>query len=292
MLGQTSHWSGRNVLVTGTYGFLGSAVARELLDRNAHVVGLIRERNSGKSFAREYASGQFHIVQGSTEDSARIYSLLAIHEVSAIFHMVDGFARSGVSGGSNRHIDNTGTAATMRAAALYDSKLPVIVARPSSQLRLVGADPARPHGIARFGELFGPGDSTMSHFVTRTITGLLAGERLVANGDSSNDFVFIRDAAEACLSLAEAVASGSEPLDITFHSGWEFTAEAMAGLLSNAISGQQTILTRDTMPANPLGWQPRQTLSTGISETVAWYRQASSVPASSNGSANSLRKAA
>jgi nucleoside-diphosphate-sugar epimerase len=275
MQGCTSLWRGRRVLVTGCNGFLGAAVTRELLNRQAHVIALMHDRNAGKLFSSGYDSSLFHIAQGRLEDASRIYTLLAIHEVTAIFHLIETPSQAhgtGLPVGMNRPSDDRGTAAILRAAALLHPRLPVILYRPSSQLRIQDADsPAGPHGIARFGELFGPEDRSAG-IIPLTIAGLLAGERINAQEGPARDFVYVRDAARACLSLAESVAIGSSPLDITFHSGWELNDAAMAGFTSAVFYGREANISNFELPTNPIGWQPVLSFGDALAETIEWYR--------------------
>ncbi|HEV3384387.1 MAG TPA: NAD-dependent epimerase/dehydratase family protein [Gemmata sp.] len=276
MQGSTSLWYGRRVMVTGCSGFLGAAVTRELLNRQAHVIALMGNRNAGKHFSSDYGSGQFHIAQGRLDDSARIYTILAIHEVSAIFHLIDEPSHSEVTAyprGINRQVDDSGTTAILRAAELLHPRLPVVVAKPSAQLRIVGDSGGNPIGTARFGELFGPDDRSTSHIIPRTIAGLLVGERINAHTDASQDYVFIRDAARACLSLAEALGTGAEPLDVTFRSGWELNDVEMSSYTSDVFYGREPKHSLLETPANPLGWHPVMSFRDSVAETIEWYRE-------------------
>src|SRR6476469_4883374 len=157
-----SPWQDRWVLVTGCTGFLGGAVMRELLSRGARVVGLVRDRGRAAEFAREIASGHVQIVQGRVEDAARLHSTMVVHEVSAVFHLA----------GSGRGLDSV-----RRATSLYHSRVAVITACPTSQLRVADGDSSTLVGMARFGELFGPRDRTLTRIVPQTVLALLAGER-------------------------------------------------------------------------------------------------------------------
>lgn len=252
-----SAWCGRRVLVTGCTGFLGSAVTRELLDRGATVVGLVRNRAGGREFAVERDTGRFRIVHGRVEDSVQLHAVLAVHEVSAVFHHASAEAF-----------------AVFRAAALYHPRLPVVMARPAEQLRLAveGDAPPVPLGVARFGELFGGRDRKADRVVPRTAMALLAGKRVAASAGPARDFVFVRDAARACLRLAEAVGAEARPLDCTFRSGWAFTESAMAGLVADVFAGRGQDVLRSEV-SNPLDWQPATPLAAALSETIEWYRE-------------------
>lgn len=257
---RTSPWHGRRVLVTGCGGFLGRAVTRELLDRGANVVGLVRGRPSGSDFGPELATGQLRIAHGRAEDRGRLHSAMAVHEVSAVFHLA-----------------GTGTEPLLDAAAVYHPRIPVVTAKPAGQLRLVTSDTddtpvaANPVGTARFGELFG-GDRKLSRVVPRTVLGLLNHEPTAPSDARNRDFVFVRDAARACLLIAESVAVRGESLDLTFRSGCERNDQTMARLVAAVFAGSPTAA--DAVPeGNPLGWRPALGTTAALTETVAWYRE-------------------
>jgi len=252
-----SPWHDRWVFVTGCTGFLGGAVTRELLARGARVVGLVRDRARAAEFAREIGAGQVKIVQGCVEDTARLHSTMVVHEVSAVFHLAD---------------SDQGLGSVMRAAGLYHSHVPVVAARPSSQFRAVeeGSISFGPLGIARFGEVFGPRERTLTQAVPQCILAQLANERPRAVNGRRRDFVFVRDAARACLLLAEAVHQAGHALDCTFRSGWELTESAIAEMISSLLESPES---RPVELSNPLNWRPETSLSDALRETIEWYRQ-------------------
>ena len=254
----TSLWHGKRVLVTGCTGFLGAALSRELLARGAEVVGLIRNRASAAQYARECAEKRFHIIHGVVEDAIRLHTAMAVHDVSAVFHF---------AGESDR-----GTNAILRAASIHDARMPVVTARRLAQLRIAGESvPSAPLGIARFGELFG-GDRKVSLIVPRTAIAIISGNPVPVAAGPARDFVFVRDAARACIAASEAMEADPRSLDITFHSGWKLSESAMAALVVDACAGR--ILELETnRPNNPFGWQPQMPFSDCIAETIDWYRQ-------------------
>jgi nucleoside-diphosphate-sugar epimerase len=261
----TSPWGGRRVLVTGCTGFLGTAVMRELLDRGAIVAGLVRYRSGGVEFAQERDAKQFHVVHGRVEDALRLHSAMAIHEVSAIFHLA----------ASDPFGNDLGTAAVLQAAMLYHSKVPVVMARPAGQLRLAMEDDSSraPVGIARFGELFGGGDRKVFRVVPRTVMGMLGGDTAAVADGPTRDFVFVRDAARACLALAEAVGVEGASHDRTFRSGWEFSEREMANLVAHVFAGKSPLLPAPESAPNQFGWQAGISLANALGETIAWYRE-------------------
>jgi nucleoside-diphosphate-sugar epimerase len=272
-----SPWFGRRVLVTGCTGFLGGAVTRELFRRGAKVVGLVRDRARAAQFAREISLGQFHLVPGRVEDATRLSAAMAVHEVSAVFHLASGDA---------------GADAVLRAAGAYHSRVAVVTARPQFQFRLAGAEgPSRnPVGVARFGELFGPRDRNLARVVPRSALALLAGAPAPASPGSSRDFVFVRDAAGACLALAEEVGRQLRSLDVTFRSGWEFTDGAMAAIVADAFARRSVGVPPDSSN-DEIKWRPETPLADALAETIDWYRQLVTSQADPT-AARDLRKAA
>jgi nucleoside-diphosphate-sugar epimerase len=90
----------------------------------------------------------------------------------------------------------------------------------------------------------------------------------------ARDFVFVCDAARACVALAEAVAARPVPHveDLTFRSGWTLTDREMAAHIREAFAGRTPHLPAAT-PANPLSWAPAVSFSDALAETIAWYRE-------------------
>ena len=260
MTADSSFWRGRAVLVTGCTGFLGGAVTRELLARGADVVGLVNERPATDIFGPQQ-SGRVQFVRGRTDNIFRLHSAMAVHEVAAVFHLA-----SHDPGASDR-----GTPAVLQAANLYSRRVPIVTARPLPQLAIVQPDEQRDErlGVVRFGEVFGPGDRKLFRVVPATALSLLTGDAgpLPPEGPA-RDFVFVRDAARACLRAAEG-----PPGEFAFRSGWLMTDRQMASAVRDACAGRPIEAPDSAPSANPLGWQPQQALGEALNETLAWYRE-------------------
>jgi CDP-glucose 4,6-dehydratase len=257
MSGDASPWHGRRVLVTGCTGLLGGAVARELLACGADVVALVRDNAAALAFRRELVDGRFHPVLGRAEDTFRLHSAIAVYEVAAVLHLAP-----------------VGTGAVLRAASLYSSRVPVVTARPIPQLALARPGELREGrlGVACFGEVFGPGDRKLTRIVPATATRLFNGEGLCPADSAARDFVFVRDAARACLRVAEDFAANG-PGEHSFRSGWLLTDRQMGAATQAVAAGRAAELSESEPPTNPLGWQPRHSFAEAMAETLAWYRE-------------------
>jgi nucleoside-diphosphate-sugar epimerase len=253
----SSTWQGRRVLVTGCTGFLGAAVVRELLGRGAEVVGLVRDRAAAAEFTRHRLTGKVHVVNGRAEDLFRVHSALAVHEARAVFDLVPADAARA-------------TATVLDATRRYDSRVPVVLARPHGT---TFAPPAgQPVGVARFGALFGPGDRDTGRVVPATAAALLRGEQGFTIEGPARDFVDVRDAARACVMLAEMLLAepGARVVEHAFRSGWERTDREMAVAVRDVFAGRGVLGT--SLPADALGWAPAAGLADALAEAVAWCR--------------------
>ena len=266
----SSPWHGRRVLVTGCTGFLGSAVTRELLARGADVVGLVRDRGRAEAFKREETEGRFHIVYGRAEDVFRLHSAMAVYEVSAVFHLAA-----------------TKPHAIRQAAKLYSAPLPVVTAQPLQQLAIVKTEEEHEGvlSVARVGEVFGPGDRSR-RVVPATALSLLTGETLISTERPARDFVFVQDAARACVRVAEDFTENG-PGEFAFRSGWLLTESQISSAMRDVFAGQVVQLPEVAPLANPLDWEPQQPFADAVNATLEWMRD--SLRSSST---SAIRKAA
>jgi nucleoside-diphosphate-sugar epimerase len=252
MAEKTSYWRGRKVLVTGCTGFLGGAVARELFARGAEVVGLLNETPATGLFGPQQG-GRAHLVRGRADNVFRLHSAMAVHEIAAVFHLAP-----------------TEPGAVLAAVNLYSRRVPVVTARPLLQLAIAQA--AEQHdprlSVVQCGEVFGPGDRKLFRTVPAASISLLTGDAVPLPAEGPvHEFVFVRDAARACLRAAEA-----GPGEYAFRSGWLMTDRQMASAVRDACAGRPVAVPDSAPVANPLGWQAQQSLGAALNETLAWYR--------------------
>jgi len=80
-------WRQRNVLVTGCTGFLGFWLTRELVDRGANVVGLVRDMVPRLPFFATGLDRKIATVQGCVEDRVVIDRVVGEYEVDTVFHL-------------------------------------------------------------------------------------------------------------------------------------------------------------------------------------------------------------
>jgi CDP-glucose 4,6-dehydratase len=279
MAEDTSPWRGRRVLVTGCTGFLGGAVARELVACGADVIGLVNERPASDLCGE--GAGRIHFLHGRTDNVFRLHSAMAVHEITTIFHLAahDPFG------------EDRGTLAVLQAAKLYSRRVPIVTAQPLRQLALTQSEePQDRLSVARFGEVFGPGDRKLFRVVPATAISLLTGETATFPADgAARDFVFIRDAALACLRVAEAArmtvpcngtgSSGRDgreqmgPREYSFRSGWLMSDRQMAAAVRDVHAGHPPAQPDSAAPTNPLGWHPQQPLAEALEASIAWYRE-------------------
>ena len=274
-MADSEHWKGRRVLVTGCTGLLGTAVVRELLERRAEVVGLVRDRVADGDFQRDLRFRQVRLIHGLVEDRFRIQSALAVNEIHCVFHLATP---------TDDAMLDRGTAAVLAAVQSHDARIPVVTAQPQARLGIANVNEAEPAkhcvtwGVAEFGELFGGGDRKTFRTVPATILANLTGERsptAMVNG-SPRDFVFAPDAARACLMLAESLAGSGQPVSskIVFQTGWRFTDRELAAILRGMLTGTPAATPLFSMPPfNSLGWVPAVSLIEAMRQTIDWYRE-------------------
>lgn len=232
-------WKDRRVLVTGGSGLLGAELVSQLVDLDAHVVVVLRDRVNKSRFFSEGLDKKVDIAYGDIVDFSFVERVVVEYEVDTIFHLaaqtIVGIANRGPLSTFESNIK--GTWNVMEAARQHQEKIKAVVVASSDKaygktdvlpydedIPLRGRHPydvsksctdlvARsywytyelPVSVTRCGNLFGPGDLNFSRIIPGTIQSLLNGERPIVRSDGKfiRNYFYIKDAAKGYLTIAE-----------------------------------------------------------------------------------------
>jgi CDP-glucose 4,6-dehydratase len=317
-------WRDRRVFVTGATGLLGGWLVQALLARGAHVVGLVRDRVPRSRLVAERVIDRIDVVWGDVTDYLGVERALAEYEIECVFHL----AAQAIVGIANRSPLSTfdtnvrGTWHVLEASRRQPTVRRVIVASSDkaygTQLRLPYEESAPLQGshpydvskscadliaqsfwtsfgqrvaITRCGNLFGGGDLNWNRLVPGTIRAVLRGTAplIRSNGRFIRDYVYVEDAVDAYLTVAEALGQSDALAGQAFNVSYgepqsvvEMVGRILAlmgrsdlvpsilGEASNEIEEQYLDATR---LCTRLGWKPRVGLDEGLQQTIAWYRR-------------------
>jgi CDP-glucose 4,6-dehydratase len=234
----TSTWTDRSVLVTGASGFIGSWLARRLVEEGADVVALVADVDPRSELVRGGTARRVTLVPGVLEDPGAVTRAIIEHEVDTVFHL----GAQTIVGAAHR--DPVGTfEANIRGTYLLldacrqaqDVVRRVVVASSDKAYGTVGDLPYRedtpldgrgpydvsktatdllaqsyattydlPVAIARCGNVYGGGDLNWSRIVPGTLRSLVRGDTPVLRSDGTfvRDYLHVDDVVEAYLALS------------------------------------------------------------------------------------------
>jgi CDP-glucose 4,6-dehydratase len=257
-----SFWQDRRVFVTGGTGLVGAWTVRALLERGAHVVGLIRDQVPGSELNQAGYLSRIDIVHGCVEDQPLIERALAEYEIQTVFHL----AAQTIVGIANRSPLSTfetnikGTWCILEAARRCGMNPHVILASSdkaygeqtelpyTEEAPLLGRHPydaskscadilaqtyhqtfRMPICVTRCGNFYGGGDLNWNRIVPGTIRSVLRGQRPIIRSDGSyiRDYFYVKDGAAAYLHLAECLARRPEVAGQAFN----FSTETQVSVL-------------------------------------------------------------
>jgi CDP-glucose 4,6-dehydratase len=145
--------------------------------------------------------------------------------------------------------------------------------------------------IVRCGNLFGGGDLNFSRLIPGVIMATLRGEQFLIRSDGKfvRDFLYVEDAADAYLRLAEKLAADPSLAGEAFNFGLELRPTmieltekvlAMMGrpdlrpVVQNIASAEIREQYLDASKAKKrLSWSPRYGMDEGLRRTIEWYRR-------------------
>lgn len=304
------------ILITGASGFLGRHLSAALIRRGDFVVVLIRDGVVGPVLPIDHeCTSNFPVsVFGGFDCVERA---IAEYEVSTVVHLAAqvqvSVAVADPTGTFKANIE--GTSKVLEACRRQNVKRVIIASSDKAYgdgpTPYGETQPLRPGGIyatskacadmlaqaymqefgmsiaiTRCGNLFGPGHLNWSTLIPGTIRSLLRNEVPVlrSNGQARRDYLYVEDAVDGYLKLADSMAVGA----FNFGCGGRGTSvlevvQEIANVMgskvvpiiadnSNAVEIDEQVLDY-SRAAKELGWEPKHTLAQGLVKTVAWYRE-------------------
>lgn len=235
---EADFWKERNVFITGCTGLLGSWLTKALVEKEANVIGLIRDMVPKSNLNGSGFKDKIVTVRGEIEDYFLLERILNEYEIDTVFHL----AAQTIVTIANRNpistfetnikgtwnileacrrsplVDRIVCASSDKAygeqiTLPYDENTPLEGRHPydvsKSCSDLICSSYYEtyelPVCVTRCGNFFGGGDLNFNRIVPGTIRSVLKNERPVIRSDGTmiRDYFYIEDGAAAYMLLAE-----------------------------------------------------------------------------------------
>jgi len=318
-----SYWNGKTVFVTGATGLMGGWLVKALMREGAEIVALVRDQVPKSMLVRERLIDQITTVSGDLESLPTLERAIAEYNPHTVFHLAAqplvqvakrdpvGTLRANVMGTWNvmEACRITGRAHVVVASSdkaygatdnlpyrethPLQGRYPYDVSKSCTDLiaQMYAATYGVKTAIARCGNLFGGGDLNFDRTIPGLIKATLANERFVIRSDGKfvRDFLYVKDAAEAYLTLGERLAEDESisgeafnfslgerltVLDIVHMTLEIMGRTGLEPVIQNIASSEIREQYLDATKAHErLGWRPKYGMDEAIRETVAWYRE-------------------
>lgn len=241
MTARNDFWADKRVLVTGSSGFLGSWMVKELNLRGATTIGFVRDGGRHLTRRDDRQTEPHFTVSGALEDYEAVLRAVNEYEADTVFHL----GAQPIVGIANRNPRSTfeanirGTWHVLDACREVGGRVKRIVVASSD--KAYGTAPSLPYDetmplngrhpydasksctdilsqtyfetyrlpvcLTRAGNFFGGRDLNFNRIVPGVVRWAINGERPILRSDGAmiRDFIYVRDIAFAYLRLAEAM---------------------------------------------------------------------------------------
>lgn len=315
-----SFWKNKKVFITGANGFLGSHLTAALIALGVRPVVLIYEENPGALFEEQHLADKTEIVRGDICDLPLMEKTIKEHEIDVVFHLAaqaivdqaldDPLAtfEANIKGTWNileackkyPHVQKIIVASSDKAYGQHDNlpyaehthhlkaAYPYEVSKTCTDLISQSFAKAfhLPVTITRCANLYGPGDLKFNRLIPCTIQKLFNNEAPIIRdtGTSLRDYLYVQDAVEAYLMLAEKMD------EKIFGEAFNFSTNSPLSVVDviKAISEEMgkkiepKVVTTHGMEIRHqyasfekakklLGWEPKHGFKEGLKKTIPWY---------------------
>jgi CDP-glucose 4,6-dehydratase len=234
------NWKNKSVLVTGADGFIGSHIAKALVDKGAEVTTIVRDIKKKSNIDVLGIRNGVNVINGDLVNLHDCERAINEYDVEIVFHI----AAQAIVGPANRSplstfesnikgtwniLESCRLSKTVKGVIVASSdkaygqqkKLPYTEKSPLNGYYPYDASKAcaeilarsyfmtynLPVAVTRNANTYGPADMNMSRIIPDTIIKLISGEQPVIRSDGTpeRDYMYIKDAVDAYLILAENI---------------------------------------------------------------------------------------
>jgi CDP-glucose 4,6-dehydratase len=308
-------------LVTGGRGFAGSWLAKALLERGSAVTSLDRGGSTPTGLELHGITGDVEDAEGDLRDADLTARLLREGRIDTVFHLaaqpIVGTANVSPIPTFEANIEGTWVlleacreAAVGRVVVASSDKAygphdqlpyteqaalqpvyPYDVSKAATDLiaRSYWHTFGLPVAVTRFANLYGGGERNFSRLIPEAVTAVLDGRPPVIRSDGSpeRDFLYVADAAQAYLAIADALESENIAGE-AFNAGWGRPHPVREVVELICELGPSDVVPDYQGTGNPpgeidrqyldstkirerIGWEPAVDLREGIRRTIEWY---------------------
>ncbi len=261
--------TGKNILVTGATGLVGSHLVERLLKLQPfRIIVLSRSRDSQAYFFQKNLDQKVVMVSGDLKDRERIFEIVTKYEIDYIFHIAAQpiVATAYINPYETLSTNIMGTVHILEAARMSPYIKGIIVASSdkaygkdcnaaleTQALRgdhpydvsksctdLLAQTYAKtynlPITVSRFGNIFGPGDLNFNRIIPGIMRAAIKNKELNLRSDGKfiRDYVFVKDVVEGYVVLAENMDKARGEA-FNFSSGFNFSVLDLIEKISNII---------------------------------------------------------
>jgi CDP-glucose 4,6-dehydratase len=259
---------GKNVLVTGATGLVGSHLVEKLLAEGALVTVTKRSSNPRSYFAGNKLSDKVIMADCDLKDFRRVFDVVTRYEIEYIFHVAAQPIVETAYFNPRETLESNinGTINILESARLYPKVRGVIVAssdkaygkkceNATEDTPMAGDHPydvskscadlitrtyaktyGLPMAVSRFGNIYGPGDLNLNRIVPGIMKSAILGEELVIRSDGKfiRDYVYVKDVVDGYFKLMNSIDK-SKGEAFNFSTGYNYSVLEMVEKISKII---------------------------------------------------------